>query len=275
MAQDTDRYRLYSDLAAWWPLISPPEEYTEEAAFAARLLGQAARPVEEVLELGSGGGHSASHLRPRFRMTLVDASSDMLAVSRELNPGCTHVEGDMRTIRLGRDFDAVFVHDAVDYMTSEADLQLVIETAFAHCRPGGVAVFVPDHIAETYEPGTGYGGVDGADGRGARYLESAWDPDPADTWTVTEYAFLLRGPAARSAPCTRRTGWGCSPQYLAPPDRSRRVRGAGRHRGDLRRPRTPRTVHRLRSRALPDRLTAPTGSPPPRGGLTTCRYLPA
>src|SRR6516165_8753587 len=99
MAPDTDRYRLYSDLAAWWPLISPPEEYTEEAAFAARLLGRAARPVQDVLELGSGGGHSASHLRPRFTMTLVDASSGMLAVSRELNPGCTHVEGDMRTIR--------------------------------------------------------------------------------------------------------------------------------------------------------------------------------
>ena len=194
MGPDTDHYRLYSDLAAWWPLISPPEEYTEEAAFAARVLGQAARPVQEVLELGSGGGHSASHLRPRFTMTLVDASSDMLAVSQQLNPGCAHVEGDMRTIRLGRDFDAVFVHDAVDYMTSETDLQMVIETAFAHCRPGGVAVFVPDHIAETYEPGTGYGGVDGADGRGARYLEWAWDPDPADTWTVTEYAFLLREP---------------------------------------------------------------------------------
>src|SRR5215471_19706138 len=29
---------------------------------------------------GSGGGHSASHLRPRFTMTLVDASSEMLAV---------------------------------------------------------------------------------------------------------------------------------------------------------------------------------------------------
>ena len=208
MATDTDGYRLYSDLAAWWPLISPPEEYAEEAGFAARLLGQAARPVREVLELGSGGGHSASHLRPRFTMTLVDASSAMLAVSRQLNPGCAHVEGDMRTIRLGRDFDAVFVHDAVDYMTSEADLQMVIETAFAHCRPGGVAVFVPDHIAETYEPGTGYGGVDGADGRGARYLEWAWDPDPADTWTVTEYAFLLREPggAVRVVHETHRLG---------------------------------------------------------------------
>jgi hypothetical protein len=25
-----------------------------------------------------------------------------------------------------------------------------------------------------------------------RYLEWAWDPDHTDTWTLTEYAFLLR-----------------------------------------------------------------------------------
>jgi SAM-dependent methyltransferase len=208
MAPDTDDYRLYADLAPWWPLISPPEEYEEEAAFAARVLGQAARPVREVLELGSGGGHLASHLRPRFSMTLVDASSPMLEVSRRLNPGCPHIAGDMRTIRLGRDFDAVFVHDAVGYMTSEADLRQVAGTAFAHCRPGGVAVFVPDHTAETYQPGTGYGGTDGADGRGARYLEWAWDPDPADTWTLTEYAFLLREPggAVRAVHETHRLG---------------------------------------------------------------------
>jgi SAM-dependent methyltransferase len=208
MAPDTDDYRLYADLAPWWPLISPPEEYEEEAAFAARVLGQAARPVREVLELGSGGGHLASHLRPRFSMTLVDASSQMLEVSRRLNPGCPHIAGDMRTIRLGRDFDAVFVHDAVGYMTSEADLRQVAATAFAHCRPGGVAVFVPDHTAETYQPGTGYGGTDGTDGRGARYLEWAWDPDPADTWTLTEYAFLLREPggAVRAVHETHRLG---------------------------------------------------------------------
>jgi SAM-dependent methyltransferase len=208
MAPDTGGYRLYQDLAAWWPLISPPEEYAEEAAFAARVLRQAEGPVREVLELGSGGGHGASHLTPRFAMTLVDASSEMLEVSRQLNPGCAHVLGDMRTIRLGRAFDAVFVHDAVDYMTSEADLRQVVETAFAHCRPGGIAVLVPDHIAETFEPGTGYGGTDGPDGRGVRYLEWRWDPDTSDTWTQTEYAFLLRDPdgAVRAVHETHRLG---------------------------------------------------------------------
>ena len=74
------RYRFYGDLARWWPLISPPEDYTEEAEFAATLLRSAAIPVREVLELGSGGGHNASHLRRLFTMTLVDLSADMLPV---------------------------------------------------------------------------------------------------------------------------------------------------------------------------------------------------
>jgi SAM-dependent methyltransferase len=192
MADEGTGYELYHGLADWWPLISPPEEYAEEAAFAGRVLRGAGRPVREVLELGSGGGHCASHLTPGFTMTLVDLSPGMLAVSRRLNPGCEHVQADMRTVRLGRDFDAVFVHDAVDYMTTEADLRLVVETAFAHCRPGGIAVFVPDHITENFEAGTGYGGIDGPDGRAARYLDWTYDPDPDDTWTLTHYAFLLR-----------------------------------------------------------------------------------
>jgi SAM-dependent methyltransferase len=185
-------HRLYADLASWWPLISAPEEYTEEAATAATILNSAAIDVHEVLELGSGGGHNAIHLKKRFRLTLVDLSADMLEMSRRLNPECAHHQGDMRTLRLGRTFDAVFVHDAVAYMTAEADLRQVIETAFAHCRPGGIALFVPDHTTENFEPVTDHGGSDGPDGRGARYLEWTWDPDPADTWIRSEYAFLLR-----------------------------------------------------------------------------------
>jgi SAM-dependent methyltransferase len=185
-------HRLYQDLAPWWPLISPPQEYEEEAAFAANVFAMASGPVREILELGSGGGHNASFLKQRFAMTLVDISAEMLAESRRLNPECEHLPGDMRTLRLDRTFDAVFVHDAVDYMTTERDLSQAIGTAFAHCRAGGVAVFVPDNLAETFLPGTGWGGSDAPDGRGARYLEWAWDPDPADTWTLTEYAFLLR-----------------------------------------------------------------------------------
>lgn len=184
--------KLYREFASWWPLLSPPAEYAEEAAAYQRILLAAGDPpVNTLLELGSGGGNNASHLKPRFRMTLVDRSPGMLEMSRALNPECEHVEGDMRTVRLGRQFDAVFVHDAVVYMTTEADLRRAVETAFVHCRPGGVALFVPDHVRENFRPSTDHGGHDGP-GRSLRYLEWTWDPDPNDTTYVVDYAYLLR-----------------------------------------------------------------------------------
>ncbi len=191
-AAPAQAHRFYGDLAPWWPLISHPEEYLEEAAFTASLLATADPPTHTVLELGSGGGNNAFHLKTSFQLTLVDLSADMLAVSRDLNPECEHIQGDMRTLRLDRTFDAVFVHDAIGYMTTEADLRQAIRTAYAHCRPGGLAVLVPDDIAETFEESVEHGGRDAPDGRGARYLEWSWDPGPGDTTTRTEYAFLLR-----------------------------------------------------------------------------------
>jgi len=185
-------YRLYRDLAGWWPLISPPGEYAEEAAYLAAVFSSAAVPVREVLDLGSGGGHIAAHLKGRLALTLVDISEEMLAVSRELNPECEHLQGDMLTIRLGRVFDAVLVHDAVDYVTCQADLRQVIGTAFAHCRPGGIAVFVPDYTAETFHAASGGGGSSDAGGRHGSFREWAWDPEPADDWIQAEYEFTLR-----------------------------------------------------------------------------------
>ena len=184
---------LYDRLAEWWPLLSAPADYAGEAAFYRHLLERSGvEPLESVLELGSGGGNTASHLKRRFRLTLVDVSPGMLAVSRALNPDCEHAQGDMRTVRLGREFDAVFVHDAITYMTSREDLLRAMETARIHCRPGGVALFVPDETTETWTPYTSHGGQDADDGRGLRYLEWMWDPDPADTTVVIEFAYVLR-----------------------------------------------------------------------------------
>jgi len=183
---------MYESLASWWPLLSAPADYKEEATFFAdALTGAAGRPPRTVLELGSGGGNNASHLKARFDMVLVEPSEGMRTVSRALNPECEHVDGDMRDVRLGRLFDAVFVHDAVCYMTTESDLRMAIETAFVHCRPGGVAVFAPDFVRENFRPSTDHGGHDHQT-RGLRYLEWTHDPDPADTTYVVDYAYLLR-----------------------------------------------------------------------------------
>ena len=102
----------------------------------------------------AGAATTPFHLKAEFDLTLVDLSPEMVAVSQRLNPECEHHVGDMRTVRLGREFDAVFVHDAIEYMITEDDLRQAVRTAYAHCRPGGVAVLVPDDIVENFEPVT-------------------------------------------------------------------------------------------------------------------------
>jgi hypothetical protein len=129
-------------------------------------------------------------------MTLVDRSPGMLAVSQALNPECEHLPGDMRTIRLTRQFDAIFIHDAVMYLTLLNDLRQAIDTAYLHCRPGGVTLFAPDHTRESFRPSTDHGGHDGPD-RALRYLEWTWDPDPTDDTFLVDFAYLLREPGGQ------------------------------------------------------------------------------
>lgn len=200
----TERVRLpalYTELAHWWDLMSAPADYAEEAAIYSALITDACEGrCEFLLELGSGGGNNASHMKGRFgELVLTDRSPRMLAVSRRLNPECEHIEGDMRSVRLDRTFDAVFVHDAICYMTTEDDLREVIRTARVHCRAGGAVLLAPDYVRETFREGTDSGGHDEPSPpagsrcpRGLRYVEWVWDPDPTDTTYRADYAYLLR-----------------------------------------------------------------------------------
>jgi SAM-dependent methyltransferase len=189
---DAQPPKLYHELADWFHLLTAPEEYVDEAAAYRDAFLRASRDTPRtLLELGSGGGNNAFHLKRDFECTLTDLSPAMLEVSRRINPELPHIAADMRTLRLDRQFDAVFVHDAVMYLTTEDDLRAAVQTAFVHCRPGGVVLFAPDCARETFVPATSHGGHDGA-GRGLRYLEWRWDPDPADSTYLVDFAYLLR-----------------------------------------------------------------------------------
>jgi len=181
-----DPLKLYSELADWFHLLSRPEDYAEEAEFARSLL-----KGRTVLELGAGGGNNASHLKAFFELTLTDASDAMLENSRRINPECEHVVGDMRHLRLGRQFDAVFIHDAIMYMLTEDDLKAALRTAFEHCRPGGVVLIMPDYLRETFRSGVHHGGHDGIH-RALRHFEWTYDPNPDDTTYTVDFVYMLR-----------------------------------------------------------------------------------
>jgi SAM-dependent methyltransferase len=187
--------RLYSGLAAWWPLLSRPEDYAEEAAWILNAFRETlGRPPEHVLELGAGGGNVASHMTKRVRMTLNDVSKDMLELSRRLNSGSEHVAGDMRSLRIGKTFDAVMIHDAIMYMTTARDLVAALTTARAHLKPDGAIVVLPDYVSETFEPRVQSGGHDARDGsaRGLRYIAWAHAPKVGATAHDLDFAIMLR-----------------------------------------------------------------------------------
>ena len=187
-----DGPRLYGELADWYYTLTHPDDYEEEATIFHNVFQEhARRPVRTLLELGSGGGANALYLKQHYVMTLSDLSERMLAQSKTINPELRHVVGDMRSLRLDERFDAVFLHDAVAYMTTEDDLGAAIATVAAHLVPGGIALIVPDDILETYKPRSDTGGHD-IGGRSLRYLEEHGPVTPGSTVVEGRFTMTLR-----------------------------------------------------------------------------------
>lgn len=95
-----------------------------------------------VLDLGCG---SAEPIAKFFidngcRVTGVDAATAMLALCRERYPTQTWIESDMRTLDLGRRFDAVIAWDSFFHLP--ADDQRAMFPVFAqHAAPGAPLLF--------------------------------------------------------------------------------------------------------------------------------------
>ena len=63
----------YTEYADWWPLLSAPGDYEEEAEIFRRMFfDYSDKSPSTMLELGCGGGNNASHLKRSFSLTLSD-----------------------------------------------------------------------------------------------------------------------------------------------------------------------------------------------------------
>ena len=226
--------RLYGDLANWFHLLTAPGDYEVEAARYRDAILEEVPDAVTLLELGSGGGNNASHLRERFTCTLVDVSPQMLSFSRTLNPGCEHVLGDMRTLRLGRTFDAVFVHDAVMYLDgARTTCARAWSTAFAQHPARRRRALRPGlHAGDASSPAPTTEVTTATDGRALRHLE--WTHAPEQGGHVVRGRLRRAPPRARSGSrgsSHDRHVYGLFPgAHVAASPRGRRVRRAGRPR---------------------------------------------
>jgi hypothetical protein len=116
----------------------------------------------------------------------------MLRNSIQLNPEVEHHVGDMRSIRLGRKFKAVLIHDAINHMLSEEDLRSAFATAADHLDPGGLFVAAPDFFKETFSDPRVDHATHSDEKMELTYIAYSYDPDPGDTTVETIMFYLLR-----------------------------------------------------------------------------------
>ncbi len=136
--------------ASLYDLFYREKDYAAECDFLERLFGRhARRRVRSVLDLGCGtGGHAFPLAERGYRVAGVDRSPAMLQIARAKAaavPGAGRVAffpGDVRTVRLGRRFDAaVSLFAVMGYQIEDGDFVAAARTAAAHLARGGLFVF--------------------------------------------------------------------------------------------------------------------------------------
>jgi SAM-dependent methyltransferase len=185
--------RLYSDLAWLWPLWESVDVYQRESEIFARLIRKHGRiRVHTLLDVGCGGGKNAFHLKRHFKVTGIDKSNAMLANAKKLNPECDFHRKDMRNFNLDRQFDSVFINDAITYMKTERELRRVFGMAYKHLRPGGVMISYPDRCEERFNQNETTVWTSKRRGMDLTFVENNYDPNPKDQTYESTFVYLIR-----------------------------------------------------------------------------------
>jgi SAM-dependent methyltransferase len=188
-----DSRRLYHDLSWIWPIVSPPEDYVEETEFFCRIIEEEANiNVRTLLHLGCGGGRNDFTFLKHFTVTGMDISEEMLAMAKKLNPAAEYINGDMRSMRLGRTFDCVAVLDSVNYMKNEEDLDRLFRTAYEHLNPGGIFITVVEESRERFKQNRTISSTHSRGNTQITFIENSFDPDPSDDHFEMTFIYLIR-----------------------------------------------------------------------------------
>ncbi len=144
---------VFADYARYYNLLYRDKDYAGEADFVLHSLRAHGCEPHTILDLGCGTGrHALEMAKQGIAVTGVDMSETMLAMGQEAMRACVAsdfpapfpelCQGDARTVRLSKKFDAVIsLFHVMSYQNTEEDALAVLATAREHLKPGGLFLF--------------------------------------------------------------------------------------------------------------------------------------
>jgi len=129
------------------------KDYAAEAARVEELIRARTPDARTLLDVACGTGMHLEHLRARFACEGVDLDEGLLSVARRRVPGVPLHRGDMRTLDLGRRFDAITcLFSAIGFVGGLDGLADAARSFAAHLEPGGVLIVEPWIAPDAWKP---------------------------------------------------------------------------------------------------------------------------
>ena len=140
---------VFGKYSSYYNLLYKDKDYAGEVEYLHNLIQKYCQGAKSILDLGCGTGrHDLLLVEKGYSVTGVDQSEEMLAVANSqlsiLNPQpsiLSFTQGDIRTIRLNKQFDTVIsLFHVMSYQVSNDDLLAAFASAKAHLKPGGIFI---------------------------------------------------------------------------------------------------------------------------------------
>jgi ubiquinone/menaquinone biosynthesis C-methylase UbiE len=146
---------LHSKLAKYYDRVYSFKDYLDEAVRLQNLIIKYSESGgNSLLDVACGTGLHLKHLKDDFSCTGADISKSMLRIARKNAKGVTFKEADMKTLRLGKQFDVIVcLLSSIGYVKTTASLEKTIRNFSQHLKKGGLALIEPSHAKSFYVSG--------------------------------------------------------------------------------------------------------------------------
>ena len=146
---------LHNQLARYYDRVYSFKDYLDESV---RLQNLIIKYLEtggnSLLDVACGTGLHLKHLKDDFSCTGVDISKNILKIAKKNVKEVTFKEADMKTLRLGKQFDVIIcLLSSIGYVKTVASLEKTIQNFSKHLKKGGLALIEPSHTKSAYVNG--------------------------------------------------------------------------------------------------------------------------